>query len=151
MRSPIVGQALLTLHLPEPATPMSVVLHHPHAHMHAPHAAMRWVRRWAMMSFGIALLAVGAVGSLLPGHLGLPVVVVGLAVVLRSSFTAKRKFVRLQRRHPNWVFPLRRLMRRKPEVLRVMWHASLRSERFFFAGRLHVLVSARHWLKQRLA
>ena len=127
---------------------MSVVLHHSHAYSHAPHAAMRWVRRWAMMSLGVALLAVGAVGSLLPGHLGLPVVVVGLAVVLRSSFTAKRKFVRLQRRHPNWVFPLRRLMRRKPEVLRVMWHASLCSERFVFRRRLHVLSLARRWLKR---
>ena len=127
---------------------MSAVLHHSHAHTHAPHAAMRWARRWAMMGLGVALLAVGAVGSLLPGHLGLPVLVVGLAVVLRSSFTAKRSFVRLQRRHPNWVFPLRRLMRRKPEVLRVMWHASLRSERFFFRRRLHVLGSVRRWLKR---
>lgn len=112
---------------------------------------MRWIRRWAMMSLGVALLAVGAVGSLLPGHLGLPVVVIGLAIVLRSSFTAKRKFVRLQRRHPNWVFPLRRLMRPKPEVLRVMWHASLRSERFFFRGRLHALRATRRWLKQSFA
>ena len=127
---------------------MSLVLSHSHAHTHASHVAMRWVRRWALMSLGVMLLVVGAVGSLLPGHLGLPVVVVGLAVVLRSSFQAKRKFVRLQRRHPNWVFPLRRLMRREPEVLRVMWHASLRSERFFFAGRLHVLVRTRHWLKR---
>jgi hypothetical protein len=130
---------------------MSVALHHPHAHAHASHAAMRWMRRWALMSLGVALLAVGAVGSLLPGHLGLPVVVVGLAVVLRSSFTAKRKFVRLQRRHPNWVFPLRRLMRPKPQVLRVMWHASLRSERFFFLRRVHVLVRTRRWLKRRFA
>jgi hypothetical protein len=106
------------------------------------------MRRWALMSAGVALLLVGAVGSVLPGHLGLPVVVVGLAVMLRSSFQAKRSFVRLQRRHPNWVFPLRRLMRRKPEVLRVMWHASLRSERFFFMRRLHVLSATRRWLKR---
>jgi hypothetical protein len=127
---------------------MSVVLHHPHAHTHASHASMRWLRRWAMMGLGVALLVVGAVGSLLPGHLGLPVLVVGLAVVLRSSFTAKRKFVRLQRRHPNWVFPLRRLMRREPQVLRVMWHASLRTERFIFRRRLHALSATRRWLKR---
>ena len=127
---------------------MSVVLHHSHVHTHAPHALLRWMRRWAMMSLGVGLLAVGAVGSLLPGHLGLPVVVVGLAVVLRSSFTAKRRFVRLQRRHPNWVFPLRRLMRRKPEVLRVMWHASLRTERFIFRRRLHALGATRRWLRR---
>jgi hypothetical protein len=104
---------------------------------------MRFVKRWALMGAGVLLIAAGAVGAVLPGHLGVPVLVIGLAIVLRSSFRAKRRFVRLQRRHPNWLFPLRRLMRREPEIVRVIWHGFLRSERFFIPKRFRMLVRGR--------
>ena len=47
--------------------------------------------------------------------------VVGLMLVLRNSFKARRQFVRIQHAHPKMVFPLLRLMRREPEIVQVFW------------------------------
>ena len=91
--------------------------------------AARHAQRAAVLGLGGVLVVVGAVLSLLPGHLGVPLVVVGLVLVLRNSPRARRQFVRLQRRHPRYVFPLRRLLRRQPEVAPVVWQQVLRLER----------------------
>ncbi len=125
---------------------MTYALHMPHGRPHR--RVWRWLSRWALFGAGALLILVGLVGTALPGHLGLPLLVVGLAVVLRSSFGAKRWFLNLQRRHPNWLFPLRRLMRRRPQVVRVMWHASLRSERFFFRRWVNVLRPTRRVVRR---
>jgi hypothetical protein len=85
--------------------------------------------RITLLTLGFLLMAVGFVGALLPGHLGAPVLVVGLILVLRSSRPARRRFIRLQRRHPKIVFPIRRLLRREPEVIPVCWQQVLRAER----------------------
>ena len=89
----------------------------------------RKVMRAVSIVSGSILIAVGFVGALLPGHLGVPVLVVGLVMVLRSSHQARRQFIGLQRRHPKIVFPIRRLLRREPEVLPVAWQQVLRLER----------------------
>src|SRR5208283_4749271 len=73
--------------------------------------------RLAAVAAGSALIGCGLVLAVLPGHLGVPLMAVGLIVVLRHSPKARRQFIRLQRRHPRFVFPLRRLIRRDPEVL----------------------------------
>lgn len=125
---------------------MTYALPMPHGRPHR--GVRRALARWALFGAGVVLILVGMVGTALPGHLGLPLLVVGLAVVLRSSYGAKRRFLHLQRRHPNWLFPLRRLMRRRPQVVRVMWHASLRSERFFFRGWVNVLRPTRRTIRQ---
>jgi uncharacterized membrane protein len=100
--------------------------------------------RWVMMGVGFVLIAIGAVAQLtpLPIHFpGLLVIVGGLMLVLRSSYSARRTFIRMQRRHPKVVFPMRRLLRREPEVLPVAWQQVLRTEkailprRWRFAGR----------------
>jgi uncharacterized membrane protein YbaN (DUF454 family) len=83
-----------------------------------------------MLAVGWLLIAVGAVGAVLPGHLGVPVLVIGLIVVLRSSRQARRQFIGLQRRHPRWIFPIRRLLRRNPQVAAVVWQQVLRTERW---------------------
>jgi hypothetical protein len=110
---------------------------------------VRALTRALLLALGCVLMAIGAVGAVLPGHLGLPVVVAGLAVVLRNSVWAKRAFIRLQRRRPNWVFPLRRLMRPRPEVLPVLWQSMLRTERLLLIGRRRLLVRIRHRLSGR--
>src|SRR4051812_3943310 len=79
------------------------------------------VARWLLLGLGLALMLIALPLVALPGHLGLPLMVVGLMIVLRNSFRAKRQFVRAQRAHPNMVFPLRRLMRREPEIVQVFW------------------------------
>jgi hypothetical protein len=94
--------------------------------------------RAAVLAVGWLLIVVGAAGSLLPGHLGVPLLVVGLILVLRTSFQAKRQFIGLQRRHPNIVFPIRRLLRREPEVLPVAWQQMLRFERMVLPRRWRV-------------
>jgi hypothetical protein len=86
---------------------------------------------WRALSLvvGLVLMAVGFVGALLPTHLLGIFMLVGLILVLRSSFSWKRRFVRMKRRYPRFVHPLRRLLRRDPEVWPVIWHELLRAER----------------------
>lgn len=101
---------------------------------------MRRGARYLLLGLGFLILLAGLPLAFLPGHLGLPVMVVGLMIVLRNSITAKRRFIRAQRRHPKFVFPLRRLMRREPEIIPVFWQQILRFEhmilrRFKFLGR----------------
>lgn len=87
------------------------------------------VFRWIALGFGVLVILAGAVLTPLPGHVGLPLLVLGLMVVLRYSFQARKTFIRWQRRHPKLVFPIRRLMRREPEVLLVVWQQMLRTEK----------------------
>ncbi|MGZ5948397.1 MAG: hypothetical protein ACXWKV_17640 [Caulobacteraceae bacterium] len=87
------------------------------------------VVRFLLVVLGLLIMAVGLVTTPLPGHLGLPILMVGLIIVLRNSFKARRRFVAIQRAHPKMVFPLRRLLRREPEVVAVFWQQALRVER----------------------
>lgn len=91
--------------------------------------------RLAFVGAGSTLIACGLVLALLPGHLGVPLMAVGLIVVLRHSPKARRQFIRLQRRHPRFIFPLRRLIRRDPEVLPVIWQQTLRLERMVLTAK----------------
>jgi hypothetical protein len=84
---------------------------------------------------GWVLIGIGLVGAVLPLHLGIPVLVLGLIIVLRTSRQARRRFIGLQRRHPRFIFPIRRLLRRDPEVFPVAWQQLLRTERFFLPRR----------------
>jgi len=92
-----------------------------------------WATIWRALAigFGSLLMVVGIPLALAPLHLGVPLLVVGLVMVLRSSLPARRKFIKLQRRHPKVVFPIRRLLRREPEVFPVAWQQVLRMERAF--------------------
>jgi len=85
--------------------------------------------RLLVIAVGLVLMLGGFVLALLPGHLGLPLLVVGLILVLRNSRSARRRFIRLQRAHPRVVFPVRRLIRRDPEIFPVLWQQALRVER----------------------
>ena len=108
-----------------------------------PNPLWRKLARGAVIAGGSVLVAVGFVGALLPGHLGVPVLVVGLIIVLRASFQARRQFIGLQRRHPKFVFPIRRLLRREPEVMPVFWQSVLRMERVVLRKRSRVAVRLR--------
>jgi hypothetical protein len=115
---------------------MSLVLTMPRAFTSADDAAralVARVARWALIGLGLAIVALGVLIAPLPGPGGLPVIVVGLMVLLRNSFWAKRQFVRFQRAHPRTVFPIRRLLRREPEVFPVFWQGILRTERVILA------------------
>jgi hypothetical protein len=98
---------------------------------------------------GLILVIAGIVLAPLPGPLGLPLTVIGLMMVLRGSFRAKREFVRLQNRHPKFVRPLRRLLRRDPEILPFAWQQSLRVERLVLPRKRRFLVRLRKRLRGR--
>jgi hypothetical protein len=107
--------------------------------------------RFALLAFGWLLIPVGLVGALLPGHIGAPVLIVGLIIVLRTSRPARRLFIGLQRRHPRWFFPIRRLLRRQPEVAAVAWQQVLRTERLLLPRRWRPARRLRRWLFVRRA
>lgn len=109
----------------------------------------RRVARGALLGFGWALIVVGVVGAVLPGHLGVAPLIIGLIIVLRSSIQARRRFVRMQRRHPKVMFPIRRLLRREPEVLAVAWQQILRFERLVLPRRWRLARRWRRWMFPR--
>src|SRR4051812_29608462 len=76
-----------------------------------------WTRivRGAQTIVGWVLMLAGLPLSFLPLHLGLPLLLLGLILVLRSSVKAKRKFIEQQQKRPRVLFPIRRLLRRDPE------------------------------------
>ena len=126
----------------------AVVQHPPSATRRARSFRLR-AQRFAVLAIGWLLVGVGFVGALLPGHLGVPVLVVGLIIVLRTSRQARRQFIGLQRRHPKFIFPIRRLLRREPEVFPVAWQQLLRTEKFILPKRLRRLRIARR-IRRRL-
>ena len=116
-------------------------------------AAKRAIKRfsrkmlgWVMIALGLTLIAAGFVLIIIPGHYFL--VVFGLILVLGNSFWARRQFVHLKRRHPNWVMPIRKLLRRNPPVVSVFWQQILKTERFVLRGR-GMLVGIRRRFNRR--
>ncbi|ALL12140.1 hypothetical protein [Caulobacter henricii] len=107
------------------------------------------VLRVTLVVLGLLLVAAGAVIAPLPGPLGLPLTVIGLMLVLRNSFKARKQFVRFQHAHPKLIFPLRRLLRREPEVVLVAWQQVLRIERLIMPRRWRVAVRWRKSIKRR--
>ena len=107
------------------------------------------VARWLLLGLGGVIMVAGLILAPLPFHIGLPLLVVGLMIVLRNSFKAKRQFLRVQRAHPNMVFPIRRLMRREPEIIQVFWQQYLRVERLVLPRRARFAIKTRRYLKRR--
>ena len=105
--------------------------------------------RLLLTLLGAVIAVVGVLMAPLPGPFGVPVTVVGLMLVLRNSFWARRRFVRLQHRHPRWLFPLRRLLRKNPEILPVAWQQALRVERLLTPRKLRFLVRTRRKMRFR--
>jgi hypothetical protein len=105
------------------------------------------IGRWLLLGLGGIIMLVGLILAPLPGHIGLPLLVVGLMIVLRNSFAAKRQFIRIQRAHPKTVFPIRRLMRREPEIVLVFWQQYLRVERLVLPRRYRFAVRVRRRVK----
>ena len=107
------------------------------------------ISRWLLLALGGVIMLAGLILAPLPGHVGLPLLVIGLMVVLRNSFKARRRFVAFQKAHPKMVFPIRRLMRREPEIVLVFWQQYLRAERLVLPRRIRFAVKARRSLKRR--
>jgi hypothetical protein len=110
------------------------------------------IGRWLLLALGSVLILLGLAIEFLPLPLHMPgmaVIVVGLMFVLRNSFKARRQFVVMQQNHPRMVFPLRRLLRREPEIVQVFWQQSLRVERLVLPRRYRLAVRIRRYMKRR--
>ena len=131
---------------------MSFALSRPLGH-HAPSDAFQRLIgrliRAALVVLGVLIMVAGVLIAPLPGPMGLPVVAVGLIVVLRNSYKARKSFVRIQRAHPKVLYPLRRLLRRRPEVLPVAWQMALRTARLCVPRRYRVAVRGRRLFRRR--
>ena len=107
------------------------------------------IGRFLLLALGGVIMLAGLVLAPLPGHIGLPMLVVGLMIVLRNSFKARRRFVAFQKAHPKMVFPIRRLMRREPEIVLVFWQQYLRMERLVLPKRVRFAVKTRRHIRRR--
>ena len=105
--------------------------------------------RTGLVLLGVAIVIAGILIAPLPGPGGIPVIVVGLMIVLRNSFKAKRQFVKFQRAHPKTAYPIRRLLRREPEVFPVFWQQTLRVERVVLPRRYRFAVRMRRRFRRR--
>ena len=101
------------------------------------------IGRWLQLALGGVLIAP------LPGPGGIPVIVVGLMVILRNSFKARRQFVRLHHAHPRVISPIRRLLRRDPQILKMSWHQALKIERLLAPKGLRFMVRSRRLFRRR--
>lgn len=107
------------------------------------------IKRGGMVLIGLVIVAGGILIAPIPGPGGIPVIVVGAMIVLRNSFKARRQFVRLQRAHPKMLSPVRRLLRRDPEVIAVFYHQHLRVERILLPARFRVTAKLRRRFRRR--
>ena len=107
------------------------------------------IKRTGMVLLGFAIIAAGVLIAPLPGPGGIPVIVVGLMIVLRNSFKARRQFVRLHRAYPKTLYPIRRLLRRDPEVMALFYHQTLRVERILLPRRIRFVKPLRRRFRRR--
>lgn len=98
------------------------------------------------MALGFAVIALGLLIAPLPGPGGVPVITVGLVLVLRASTGAKRLFIKAHRRWPRQLSPIRRLLRRNPPFVSILWQMLLRAERLV-TRRIGRLAGLRRRLK----
>jgi hypothetical protein len=103
-----------------------------------------------LVVLGVLIVLGGILIAPLPGPGGLPVIVLGLMLILRNSFKARRQFVKFQRAYPKVAFPIRRLLRRDPEVVAVAWQQTLRVERLFLPNRFRVLGRTRRRMRRKM-
>ena len=105
--------------------------------------------RWGLLLLGFLIILAGMLIAPIPGPGGIPVIVVGLMIVLRNSFYARRQFVKLQRAHPKTMSPIRRLLRRDPEIIPIFWQQTLRVERVVLPKRFRFARKLRLRMRRR--
>jgi hypothetical protein len=105
---------------------------------------MTVVLKLLMTALGVVLMAVGVVITPLPGPFGVPVMLLGLIILLRSSMWVKRRFMRLVRAHPKVLRPVRALLRPGAKVIALLWLHALRLERRLLPKHRRFMYRFRH-------
>ncbi|ESQ92254.1 hypothetical protein ABENE_08815 [Asticcacaulis benevestitus DSM 16100 = ATCC BAA-896] len=96
---------------------------------------------------GMVLMAFGVVLAPLPGPVGVPFVLFGLILLLRSSVWIKRQFVKLVKAHPKWLRPVRIMLRPGAKIISLVWLQGLRVERGVMPKRFRFMYRARQGVK----
>ena len=97
-----------------------------------------------MTVLGVVLMAVGVVVTPLPGPFGVPLFLLGLIILLRSSMWVKRLFMKLVIAHPKLLRPLRAMLRPGAKVIAMMWLHALRLERRLLPKHRRFMYRFRH-------
>ena len=105
--------------------------------------------RFGLVVLGFLIILAGIAIAPLPGPGGIPVIVVGLMIILRNSFKARRQFVRLHHAHPRVISPIRRLLRKDPQILAMSYRQALKVERFLVPKNLRFAVRGRRLFRRR--
>ncbi len=111
---------------------------------------MAVVVKLLMTLLGLGLMLVGAVITPLPGPFGVPIILVGLVILLRSSVWVKRLFVRLVQKYPKLLKPLRAMLRPGAKVVALLWLQAMRIERRLLSARWRFMYRFRHDVKALL-
>ncbi|WP_166574841.1 hypothetical protein [Caulobacter sp. SLTY] len=114
-----------------------------------PEGFARQLGKIGALALGWLVVVLGILIAPLPGPMGVPIMTVGLILILRASYGAKRMFVRAQRRWPKALSPIRRLLRREPPIAQVFWQQTLRLERLVTTKGHRALARMRKRLKPR--
>lgn len=72
-----------------------------------------FIKKRFLLVLGWICVFAGLVIGPLPGPGGIPLLLLGTTIVLTQSFTARRNFVKLNRRYPKWIDPLRKRLRKR--------------------------------------
>jgi len=100
-----------------------------------------------MTLLGLGLMLVGVVITPLPGPFGVPIILLGLIILLRSSVWVKRLFVRLVQKYPRLLKPLRAMLRPGAKVVALLWLQAMRVERRLLPAKWRFMYRFRHDLK----
>jgi hypothetical protein len=96
---------------------------------------------------GMVLMAFGVVLAPLPGPVGVPFVLFGLILLLRSSVWIKRQFVKLVKAHPKWLRPVRTMLRPGAKIISLVWLQGLRVERGVMPKKFRFMYRSRQGVK----
>lgn len=117
-------------------------------------SGMERVQRILGLILGLIIIILGVLIAPLPGPFGLPIAVFGLVIALRSSYWARRVFIRFRRKYPRLGGYLRAMLRKRARFGVILWSMMLRTEhlvrRPFSGGRPVFLPFLRHkWFRAR--
>lgn len=96
---------------------------------------------------GVLMFIIGVLIMPLPGPFGAPVIFIGLVLILRSSSWVKRRFLRLVRRYPSLLYPIRKMLRPKAHIGPILYRQTLKLERFVLPKGKRPLRKIRRYFK----
>lgn len=79
-------------------------------------ALLAFIKKRFLLVLGWTIVVAALLIGVLPGPGGTPLFLLGMTIVLAQSFSARRNFVKLNRRYPKWVGPFRRMLSKRKDM-----------------------------------